>query len=96
MNDIKQKMNKISDQHNYLDYNFSNIKNAIYIKTEQNPLKPKIFLFLIILLAMIIYIIEYKYEKNKNENNQKINNVSTSYNSNSFNNQNSTKLYLSL
>ena len=95
VNDIKQKMNKINGQHKKLNNSFTNLKNAIYINSNQN-LKPKIFLFLIIIMAMIIYIIELKYEKNKVKNHQNINKVGMSYNFDTYNHQNGTKLYLSL
>ena len=102
INYIKSKMDFINDKQMILNDSFSNIKNVLNISNEEEEnssysysLKPKLFLCLIIFLAMTIYIIELKYEKNKDENNENINSMER-YNYKTYNNQNSTKLYLSL
>ena len=102
INYIKTKMDFINDKQMILNDSFNNIKNVLNISNEEEEnvfysysLKPKLFLCLIILLAMAIYIIELKYEKNKNENNENINSIER-YNYKTYNNQNNTKLYLSL
>ena len=98
LSEINEKLNKITEKKNNIDYNLTNLKNLFNNNKEENKkftLRAIFIICFVILLAMIIYIIELKYENNiikekqKNEKNGKIK-------INEYNENKNTKLYLSL
>ena len=99
LKDMKEKIQKLNEKYISLNYTVSNLKIPFEQKTKVNKdntnnvysVRPKLFLCLIIVLGIVIYIIELKYEETEDEDVQDgINNNET------YRNQNSTKLYLSL
>ena len=94
--EIKEKLNKINEQKNNIDENLKNIKKIVINEDNANLFhKVKLFLYFILILAIVIYIIELKYENNKIEEKQNKRNVG-SYNNNRINDNQNTKLYMSL
>ncbi len=99
LKDMKEKIQKLNEKYISLNYTLSNLKIPFEQKTKVNKdntnnvysVRPKLFLCLIIVLGIVIYIIELKYEETEDEDGQDV-----IYNNETYRNQNSTKLYLSL
>ena len=101
--DMKDKIDKLNEQYKSLNNTVAKLKIPFEDKEKVNndsnivySLRPKLFLCLIILLGIVIYIIELKYEKSKEKNGQDGINIFNHNNNETYRNQNSTKLYLSL
>ena len=101
--DMKDKIDKLNEKYISLNNTVANLKLPFGDKAKVNndsnnvySLRPKLFLCLIIILGIAIYIIELKYEESQDENGQVGINIFNHNNNESYRNQNSTKLYLSL
>ena len=101
--DMKDKIDKLNEQYRSLNKTVANLKLPFEGKSKSNndinsiySIRPKLFLCLIIILGIVIYAIELKYEENKDENGQDGINIFNHSNNETYRNQNSTKLYLSL
>ena len=100
---MKDKIDKLNEQYRSLNKTVANLKLPFEGKSKANndinsiySIRPKLFLCLIIILGIVIYAIELKYEENKDENGQDGINIFNHSNNETYRNQNSTKLYLSL
>ena len=101
--DMKDKIDKLNEQYKSLNNTVAKLKIPFEDKESANndgnivySLRPKLFLCLIIILGIVIYIIELKYEESKEKNGQDGINIFNYNNNETYRNQKSTKLYLSL